>query len=65
MAAANPDLYHLVFDTPAPDYTPSEFVIEITRTMLMRVRWMVASISDMDAEHSSGSAGGPPFHSHG
>jgi AcrR family transcriptional regulator len=41
LADANPDLYHLVFDAPAPDYVPAERVIEASRPLRDGARRMV------------------------
>ena len=42
LADANPDLYHLVFDAPAPDYVPAERVVAASRDLLAGSRRMVA-----------------------
>jgi AcrR family transcriptional regulator len=42
LADANPDLYHLVFDAPAPDYLPAERVVATSRDLLAGSRRMVA-----------------------
>lgn len=42
LADANPDLYHLVFDAPAPDYVPAERVVTASRNLLAGSRRMVA-----------------------
>lgn len=42
LATANPDLYHLGFDDPVPDYIPAERIIELSRGVLARSRQMVA-----------------------
>jgi AcrR family transcriptional regulator len=40
---ANPDLYHLTFDAPVPDYAFPERLLDVTRTILMQSRQMVAN----------------------
>ncbi len=42
LADANPDLYHLVFDAPAPDYVPADRVVAASRDLLAGSRQMVA-----------------------
>jgi AcrR family transcriptional regulator len=42
LAEANPDLHHLFFDAPAPDYVPAERVVEATQEILAGSRRMVA-----------------------
>ena len=42
LADANPDLHHLFFDAPAPDYVPAERVVAATREILAGSRRMVA-----------------------
>ena len=42
LAAANPDLHHLFFDAPAPDYVPAERVVAASRDLLAGSRRMVA-----------------------
>lgn len=42
LADANPDLYHLVFDAPAPDYVAAERVLAGARDLLAGTRRMVA-----------------------
>ena len=45
LADANPDLYHLVFDAPAPDYVPTERVVAASRDLLAGSRRMVTEAS--------------------
>ena len=42
LATEHPDLHHLFFDAPAPDYVPAERVMEATRAILAGSRRMVA-----------------------
>lgn len=42
LSVANPIAYHLGFDAPVPDYTPSDQAMDLARSMLARSRRMVA-----------------------
>ncbi len=42
LATEHPDLHHLFFDAPAPDYVPAERVVDATREILAGSRRMVA-----------------------
>jgi AcrR family transcriptional regulator len=42
MAVTNPDIYHLAFDAPVPDYVPTDRIVELSRELLAGSRQMVA-----------------------
>lgn len=42
LANEHPDLYHVMFDAPVPNYVPSEASQQATRALLARSRQMVA-----------------------
>lgn len=51
IALANPDLFHLAFDRPVPDYTPEADVVARTRSILEGARAMVSNGIDAGVLH--------------
>jgi AcrR family transcriptional regulator len=49
MAITNPDIYHLAFDAPVPDYVPPDRIVELSREVLAGARAMVSRAIEIGA----------------